>query len=47
MKYNQLKEMLKKEGEIAFSATMGEYTKSIYKFKFDVTGYNNAVKYIE
>lgn len=41
-----IKEILKKGGLITISATMGEYTKSTYLFKMDVSGYEEAYTFI-
>lgn len=38
--------MAKKGGTISFSAAMGTYSMSTYNFKFDVTGYEEALKYL-
>lgn len=43
----EFKEMAKEEGEISFSISKGRYTFSSYKFKFDLTGYNEALKHLE
>ena len=41
-----LKEILEGEGVIIGSAEMGEYNRSKYSFKLDLTGYNKAYKYL-
>lgn len=44
--FNELKEILNKGGEIVISASMGKYTKSTYRFKMNVTGFEEAMKFI-
>ena len=41
-----LREILEKEGTISGIAEMGEYSKSKYSFKFDLTGFNEAIKHL-
>ena len=41
-----LKEILESEGVIAGSAEMGEYSRSKYRFKLDLTGYKKAYKFL-
>lgn len=44
--FNELQEILRKGGEIAVSAEMGSYSKSQYRFRMDVTGYEEALKFL-
>lgn len=44
---NEMIGILEREGEIVVSAEMGRYSKSEYRFKMDLTGYKQAVKYLK
>lgn len=44
---DEFAEIAKKGGTISFSAAMGRYSRSTYNFKLDVTGYEEAMKYLD
>ncbi|MBQ5648360.1 MAG: hypothetical protein IIV16_04480, partial [Alistipes sp.] len=43
---DEFAEIAKKGGTISFSATMGRYSMSTYNFKLDITGYEEAMKFL-
>ncbi len=45
-KGEEMKQIFSREGEIAVSTSIGKYSRSSYRFKFDLTGYGEAMKVI-
>ncbi len=47
-KYNEeMKNILAEGGEIAIATQIGKYSQSTYRFKMDVSGYDEAVKFLK
>jgi hypothetical protein len=45
--YNEIVEILKKGGEIIVTMKYSSYSDSDYRFKLDVDGFDNAIKYVK